>query len=74
MDEMRSQGKKVAMAHFRYINPLPKNTADVPGEASLEERMGCGCGICYGCTCHTTKGPRRICADGPVFSKEDIIW
>ena len=44
------------------------------GEASLEERMGCGCGICYGCTCHTTKGPRRICADGPVFSKEDIIW
>lgn len=44
------------------------------GEASLEERMGCGCGICYGCTCHTTKGPRRICTDGPVFSKEDIIW
>ena len=44
------------------------------GEASLEERMGCGCGICYGCTCHTTKGPRRICADGPVFRKEDIIW
>lgn len=45
-----------------------------PGEASLEERMGCGCGICYGCTCHTAKGPRRICADGPVFKKEDIIW
>lgn len=44
------------------------------GEASLEERMGCGCGICYGCTCHTTRGPRRICADGPVFRKEDIIW
>lgn len=50
------------------------NTLDIPGEASLEERMGCGCGICYGCTCHTEKGPRRICADGPVFSKEDIIW
>ena len=45
-----------------------------PGEASLEERMGCGCGICYGCTCHTAKGPKRICADGPVFKKEDIIW
>lgn len=44
------------------------------GEASLEERMGCGCGICYGCTCHTEKGPRRICADGPVFKKEDIVW
>jgi len=47
---------------------------DIPGEASLEERMGCGCGICYGCTCHTSKGPRRICADGPVFKKEEIIW
>lgn len=49
-------------------------TLNTPGEASLEERMGCGCGICYGCTCHTTEGPRRICADGPVFSKEEIIW
>ena len=47
---------------------------DGPGQASLEERMGCGCGICYGCTCHTTKGPKRICADGPVFNREDIIW
>lgn len=47
---------------------------DGPGEASLEERMGCGCGICYGCTCHTISGPRRVCADGPVFKKEEIIW
>ena len=46
----------------------------LPGEASLEERMGCGCGICYGCTCHTEKGPARVCADGPVFKVEDIIW
>lgn len=45
-----------------------------PGEASVEERMGCGCGICYGCTCHTADGPRRACADGPVFRKEDLIW
>ena len=44
------------------------------GEASLEERMGCGCGICYGCTCRTSGGPKRICKDGPVFKKEDIIW
>lgn len=47
---------------------------DIPGEVSMEERMGCGCGICYGCTCHTTGGARRVCADGPVFSKEEIIW
>lgn len=45
-----------------------------PGEVSMEERMGCGVGICYGCTCHTTSGARRICKDGPVFKKEDIIW
>lgn len=44
------------------------------GEASLEERMGCGAGFCYGCSCHTTVGARRICKDGPVFRKEDIIW
>ena len=47
---------------------------DAPGEVSLEERMGCGFGICYGCSCHTADGPRRICADGPVFKKEDLIW
>jgi len=46
----------------------------VPGQASLEERMGCGCGICYSCSCHTKKGAARVCADGPVFDKEDIIW
>lgn len=45
-----------------------------PGQVSLEERMGCGCGICYGCSCHTTKGARRICADGPVFDREEVIW
>ncbi len=48
--------------------------ASAPGEASLEERMGCGCGICYGCTCKTASGPKRVCADGPVFKKEEIIW
>ena len=44
------------------------------GEASLEERMGCGAGYCYGCSCHTTVGTKRICKDGPVFRKEEIIW
>ena len=45
-----------------------------PGEASLEERMGCGSGFCYGCTIQTTRGPRRVCKDGPVFKKEEILW
>jgi len=45
------------------------------GEASLEERMGCGAGFCYGCSCHTrTQGTKRICKDGPVFKKEEIVW
>ncbi|MBO4624309.1 MAG: dihydroorotate dehydrogenase electron transfer subunit [Bacteroidales bacterium] len=45
-----------------------------PGEASLEERMGCGAGFCYGCSIQTTAGPRRVCKDGPVFNKEEILW
>ena len=44
------------------------------GEACLEERMGCGAGFCYGCSIQTRQGPRRVCADGPVFKKEDILW
>ena len=49
-------------------------TLEVPGEASLEERMGCGAGFCYGCSIETKNGPRRVCKDGPVFKKEDLIW
>ena len=47
---------------------------DIPGEASLEERMGCGAGFCYGCSIQTAQGPARVCKDGPVFKKEDILW
>lgn len=46
----------------------------IDGQVSNEERMGCGCGICYGCTCHTKQGAKRVCADGPVFKKGDVIW
>ncbi|MBP5539812.1 MAG: dihydroorotate dehydrogenase electron transfer subunit [Bacteroidales bacterium] len=44
------------------------------GQASLEERMDCGFGICYGCTVATQDGPRRVCADGPVFTKTQLGW
>ena len=47
---------------------------DTDGEASLEERMGCGAGFCYGCSIRTTAGPRRVCKDGPVFKKDEILW
>ena len=49
-------------------------TLERPGEASLEERMGCGAGFCYGCSIQTKNGPKRVCKDGPVFKKEDLLW
>ena len=45
-----------------------------PGEASLEERMGCGAGFCYGCSIETKNRPKRVCKDGPVFKKEELLW
>ena len=44
------------------------------GEFSFEERMGCGFGACMGCSCKTKYGNKRICKDGPVLKKEEIIW
>ncbi|MBD5092251.1 MAG: dihydroorotate dehydrogenase electron transfer subunit [Clostridiales bacterium] len=44
------------------------------GQFSFEERMGCGFGACMGCTCKTVTGYKRICKDGPVLEKEEIIW
>ena len=44
------------------------------GQFSFEERMGCGFGACMGCSCHTKYGDKRICRDGPVLEKEEIIW
>lgn len=65
--------------YFYACGPKPMlkalcRTLDCPGEISMEERMGCGTGICYGCTCMTTSGPKRVCADGPVFKKEEMVW
>ena len=58
--------------------PLPMlkavyNAAE-DGLFSFEERMGCGFGACMGCTCKTKYGNKRICKDGPVLVKEEIIW
>lgn len=49
-------------------------TLETGGEACLEERMGCGGGYCAGCSIRTRQGTRRVCKDGPVFKKEDILW
>lgn len=50
------------------------DAAEVPGQFSFEERMGCGFGACMGCSCKTKYGYKRICRDGPVLFREEIIW
>ena len=44
------------------------------GQLSFDVRMGCGFGACMGCTKATVNGPKRVCKDGPVFEKEEILW
>ena len=65
--------------YFYACGPMPMLKAicanlNTPGEVSLEARMGCGFGICMGCSVETKQGTRRICKEGPVFRKEDLLW
>ncbi len=48
--------------------------SNTSGQYSFEERMGCGFGACMGCSCKTVAGYKRICKDGPVLEKEEILW
>ena len=50
------------------------NKIEASGELSFEERMGCGFGACMGCSCKTITGYKRICKEGPVMRKEEILW
>ena len=45
-----------------------------PGELAFDVRMGCGFGVCMGCSRPTVNGRKRVCKDGPVFRKEEILW
>ena len=45
-----------------------------PVQISLEVRMGCGRGVCYGCTLKTKQGLKQVCQDGPVFNLDDVLW
>ena len=58
---------------FPMLKALSAAT-ECSGQYSLEERMGCGFGACMGCSCKTMLGNKRICKEGPVFVKEEIIW
>lgn len=65
--------------HFFTCGPEPMLKAiykatNTSGQFSFEERMGCGFGACMGCSCKTITGYKRICKDGPVMLKEEILW
>ena len=50
------------------------SATDCPAQFSFEERMGCGFGACMGCSCKTVTGYKRICKDGPILCREEILW
>lgn len=65
--------------YFYTCGPMPmfkaiEAKATTSGQYSFEERMGCGFGACMGCSCKTKYGSKRICKDGPVLKREEIIW
>ncbi len=69
----------VNYTYFYTCGPMPMlraiNSASTSdGQFSFEERMGCGFGACMGCSCKTKFANKRICRDGPVLTKEEIIW
>ena len=66
-------------SYFYTCGPMPmfkaiEATVKTSGQYSFEERMGCGFGACMGCSCKTKYGNKRICKDGPVLTREEIIW
>lgn len=71
--------KTLSYTYFYTCGPEPMlkavhRASVTSGEMSFEERMGCGFGACMGCSCKTLTGYKRICKDGPVMKKEEILW
>ncbi len=71
--------KDLTYSYFYTCGPMPmfkaiEAIANTSGQYSFEERMGCGFGACMGCSCKTKYGNKRICKDGPVLEREEIIW
>ena len=71
--------KQLDYTHFFTCGPEPMlkalyKSSTTSGQMSFEERMGCGFGACMGCSCKTLTGYKRICKDGPVMRKEEILW
>ena len=71
--------KDLEYTHFYTCGPEPMlkavwRASVTSGQMSFEERMGCGFGACMGCSCKTLTGNKRICREGPVMKKEEILW
>ena len=71
--------KTMDYTYFYTCGPEPMlnvvwKTSTTSGQFSFEERMGCGFGACMGCSCKTLTGYKRICREGPVMRKEEILW
>ncbi len=71
--------KEMDYTYFYTCGPEPMlkavyNAANTSGQMSFEKRMGCGFGACMGCSCKTITGYKRICKEGPVMKKEEILW
>ncbi len=71
--------KDAEYSYFYTCGPEPMlkavyKTGVTSGQFSFEERMGCGFGACMGCSCKTITGYKRICKEGPVMRKEEILW
>ena len=71
--------KEIDYTYFYTCGPEPMlkaiyKSSETSGQFSFEERMGCGFGACMGCSCKTITGYKRICKEGPVLKKEEILW
>ena len=71
--------KDMDYTYFYTCGPEPMlkaihKASKTSGQMSFEERMGCGFGACMGCSCKTLTGYKRICKEGPVMKKEEILW
>lgn len=71
--------KDLSYTYFYTCGPEPMlkaiySASETSGQLSFEERMGCGFGACMGCSCKTVTGYKRICKEGPVLQKEEILW
>ena len=71
--------KEIDYTYFYTCGPEPMlkaiySASKTSGQFSFEERMGCGFGACMGCSCKTVTGYKRICKEGPVLEKEEILW